>query len=368
VKDIVLVVADLSAGGTQRVVTNLANYWMTHGKNITVITLAGPETDFFELSDQIQRIVIGRQADSNSFIGGIFANIRRVWALRCHIKLIRPDVCIGFIGQTNILLTLAGLGLTTRTVISERNDPRRQSLGYMWDILRRRIYPLAGLVTANSREVVKALETFVPPGKLAYLPNPVSNLDDELAGSDQTNKVIAIGRLHYQKGHDILIEAFANIAPRHPDWNLDIVGEGDMQAALQTQISTHRLEERITLTGRVRDVQNRLSAAKIFALPSRFEGTPNALLEALSQGLPAIVSDASAGALEFVHHQQNGLIVPVDDVDALSRALTHMIKDEALRQEFAVKSKKMVKKLSLPNVAAEWERVLQLPGPDTDIH
>jgi GalNAc-alpha-(1->4)-GalNAc-alpha-(1->3)-diNAcBac-PP-undecaprenol alpha-1,4-N-acetyl-D-galactosaminyltransferase len=355
-----MVLADLNSGGTQRVVSNLANYWSGTGKKVTVITLSDQQTDFFKLSPAVMRISIGGQENSFSILSGLAANFRRIKLLRVTLKKLKAESAIGLIGQTNILLTLAGLGLETKIIISERNDPRRQSLGRLWNFLRRNIYPLADLVTANSQEIVKALEAFVPKHKLAYLPNPVVFSGPADTGLSQQNRIIAVGRLHHQKAHDILISAFARITPLHPDWSLEIVGDGDQHNALHNQISELGLEDRIALTGRVENVQARLAEAKIFALPSRFEGTPNALLEALAEGLPAIVSDASAGALEFVKHRQNGLVVPVDDISALSQALILMIEDESLRQAYGESSRLMVEQMSLPKVAAEWEKVLQL--------
>jgi GalNAc-alpha-(1->4)-GalNAc-alpha-(1->3)-diNAcBac-PP-undecaprenol alpha-1,4-N-acetyl-D-galactosaminyltransferase len=359
---IILVISDLQSGGTQRVVSSLANYWVRVGKKVTVITFSTPEDDFFRLSNPVERISIGGQKDSSSFLSGLVSNLRRIRRLRDTLETLKADLAIGLIGHTNILLTLAGMGLKTKIIISERNDPRRQSIGRLWDFLRQKIYPYADLVTSNSREVVTALEDFVPGRKLAYLPNPVSIPDSERPHPPRQNKIVAVGRLHHQKAHDILIPAFAKLSGKHPDWRLEIVGEGGERPALQHQIDSLGMAKKITLAGRVQNVEERLAKSKIFAMPSRYEGTPNALLEALSLGIPAVISDASAGALEYVRNGESGLIVPVNDIDGLEEALCKLVEDDNLRQAFADRSTAMVEHLSLPKVAEVWESILDQVG------
>jgi GalNAc-alpha-(1->4)-GalNAc-alpha-(1->3)-diNAcBac-PP-undecaprenol alpha-1,4-N-acetyl-D-galactosaminyltransferase len=358
-KMFVFVLADLQSGGTQRVVSSLANYWSKTGNEVTVITLAERDSDFFKLSAAIKRIVIGGQRDSNSLVTGIVANISRIILIRNALKDLNARTAVGMICQTNILLVIAGLGLKTRIIISERNDPKRQSFGRAWDFLRRRIYPLADLVTANSREAVISLEAFVPKHKLEFLPNPVAFSSMNKDGKSPENRIIAVGRLHPQKAHDILISAFAKLIPKYPDWHLEILGEGDERLALSNLIKRFDLERSVTLSGRVENVMERLSRAKIFALPSRHEGTPNALLEAMAAGVAPVVSDASSGALEYVEHQINGLVVPVDDVDVLAKALCQLTENDKERQTYARKSISKVEHLSLPEVASYWESIIE---------
>jgi GalNAc-alpha-(1->4)-GalNAc-alpha-(1->3)-diNAcBac-PP-undecaprenol alpha-1,4-N-acetyl-D-galactosaminyltransferase len=357
-EEIVFVIADLQSGGTQRVVSILANYWSQNSKKVTVITLSGPETDFFKLSAEVNRISLGGQTDSSSLISGLTANLQRIRLLRRELQKLQARYAIGLISHTNILLTLAGLGLETRIIISERNDPRRQSLGLVWNFLRRFIYPLADLVTANSREVVAALRAFVPEYKLAYLPNPIAEFNLPAQDSPDSRLIIAVGRLHYQKAHDILISAFAKVASRYSDWRLEILGEGSERDILQGQIDDLGMNGKITLTGRVTNVAEHLAKASIFALPSRFEGTPNALLEAMSVGVAPVISDTTAGALEYVEDQENGLIIPVEDVDGLANAFFQLIENDTIRRDFAKRSIAKVQHLSLPEVARIWQATI----------
>jgi GalNAc-alpha-(1->4)-GalNAc-alpha-(1->3)-diNAcBac-PP-undecaprenol alpha-1,4-N-acetyl-D-galactosaminyltransferase len=354
----VFILADLESGGTQRVVTSLANYWADQGRDISVITFSDPESDFFKLSPEVQRHSIGGQQNSGSFLTGLVANFQRIKALRRVLATLNLEVAIAFIAHTNILAVIAGFGLKTRILISERNDFRQQSVGRIWDLFRRIVYPMADLVTANSKEVVAALGSFVPETKLAFLPNPVAVLNHGATAPAKKNIIIAVGRLHPQKAHNVLIDAFSRIEADHPDWTLEILGEGSERPALEKQISGNNLENCIFLRGRVTNVGEHLLAAKIFVMPSRFEGTPNALLEALSTGLPSIVSDATAGGLEYVSHGENGYIFPVDDAEALGTQLKTLIEDSEIREKFSLSAKARVEGLSLSNIAETWDRTI----------
>ena len=355
---LVFIVADLESGGTQRVVTSLTNYWADQGREISVITFSDPDSDFFKLSPKVRRYSIGGQQNSDTFLTGLLANFQRIKALRKALTTLNSDVAIAFIAHTNILAVIAGMGLKTRILISERNDFRRQSVGRIWDLLRRIAYPMADLVTANSKDVVAALGSFVPETKLAFLPNPVADLDHGTTLPDKNNTIIAVGRLHSQKAHNVLVDAFSRIEADHPNWTLEILGEGGERPALENQISENNLENRVFLRGRVANVGEHLQAAKIFVMSSRFEGTPNALLEALSAGLPSIVSDATTGGLEYVSHGENGYVFPVDDAETLGTQLTTLIESSEIREEFSLSARTSVKNLSLSNVAETWDRTI----------
>jgi glycosyltransferase involved in cell wall biosynthesis len=191
---------------------------------------------------------------------------------------------------------------------------------------------MADLVTANSRGAIATLERFVPAEKLAFVPNPVvqgrPSARADLAGPT----ILNVGRLSPQKAQDVLIAAFAEVAADHPSWQLAIIGTGESEAALRRQTGGLGLADRVHFVGQVADPNPYYQAAEVFALPSRFEGTPNALLEAMSAGMPCIVSDASGGPLEYVDDGKTGLVVPADDSTALAGALRRLIENPELRQ------------------------------------
>jgi GalNAc-alpha-(1->4)-GalNAc-alpha-(1->3)-diNAcBac-PP-undecaprenol alpha-1,4-N-acetyl-D-galactosaminyltransferase len=353
---IALVIADLSGGGAQRVITILAKEWATRGREVTLITFAGEDVDFFETPPSVNRIAIGGSENSGNFLAAIVSNFRRIQRLRRAIKTCNAQTVISFVGATNVLAVLACIGLSQKLVISERNDPARQSLGRIWDYLRRSLYGRADLVTANSEGAISTLATFVPEKRLQLVKNPILPPPDEFSASPE-KIVLNIGRLTHQKAQDILIEAFASIASDFPGWNLVIAGEGNRRNSLLELTEELGVRDRVTLPGQI-DTWEYLSKASIFALPSRFEGTPNAMLEAMSVGLPVIVTDASTGPLEYVKNEKSGLVIPPDDSDALSKALVRLMSDENKRNSIGREAQRSISSCECDMVMEIWDTLL----------
>jgi len=356
--DVALIIGDLSEGGAQRVVTTLANAWTEAGHRVAIITIAGAELDYFDVSSRVTRLAVGQAGASPGPLVAIATTLRRIRGLRALIKKTRAPVAVAFVGSTNVLAILATRGLGVRVVISERNDPARQSLGRIWDALRRWLYRHADLVTANSYAALTTLQRFVPVERLAYAPNPLS-MPSSLPPRSVCPVILNVGRLHPQKGQDILISAFASATAELPEWRLAIAGSGDLEMPLRAQAAALGVESRVDLLGLV-DPWPHYARAAIFALPSRFEGTPNALLEAMSLGVPPVVSNASGGPLEFVEHGVTGLVVPPDDAIALATTLNLLIQDEGLRARLGEAARARVEECAVAPVLAQWEGLIQL--------
>ncbi len=371
--EIVLVIGDLGNGGTQRVFATLANLWAAQGRKVCVITQSGPETDFHHLEPRVQRFVFGKLAESNGLFTGLFSNIARIFSLRRALRQANAKVVVAAVPPTAVLAVLAGIGLKTRIVVAERNDPARQSYGRYWDFLRRYLYPRAALVTANSLGALESLRAFVPEERLAHLPNPLVSGNGEASGARRQPILLNVGRLQRAKGQDVLIEAFAMIAAEFPEWRLAIAGRGKLEDSLRALAESKGITERIDWLGETSEIWKHYATASIFVLPSRHEGTPNALLEAMSAGLPAIVTQASPGPLELVEDGVNGLVVPVDDPMALAAALRTLIGDSALRARQGGAGRERIGEFSIDIVSQRWEQVLGLMPltprpPDSSVH
>ncbi len=354
--EIVVVIEGLGGGGAQRVATILANRWAREGRGVAVVTLTDSETDFFTLDSKVKRRVAGGTEISKNLISGLAANLRRILALRKIFREEGPRVVVGFGAQINIVVILAASFLGVRVVISERNDPARQSFGQVWDTLRRALYRFADVVTANSGAAIEAMRSYVSSEKLVLLPNP----PPEPPGREPSPGpvVLAVGRLHPQKAHDVLISAFARISPKFPDWSLLILGEGDLRGDLERQVGELGLAGRVQLPGQTDDPYRYYLDAGVFALPSRYEGSSNALLEAMSCGLPVIVSDACPGSTDLVEDGKSGLVVRSGDVDSLAGALTRLIDAEDFRARLGAAARDKISRLRDSNVFAEWEHTL----------
>ena len=158
----------------------------------------------------------------------------------------------------------------------------------------------------------------------------------------------------------MLLEAWAKVTKTLPDWQLAIVGDGPLHAKLKMRAAELNIENCVKWLGHVSDPFPLLRAAEVFVLTSRFEGTPNALLEAMACGLPAVVSDASPGPCELVGTDESaGLIVPVEDSSATAEALTHLALNEALRRRLGVAAKMRAGAHKADQAIDVWLRLLR---------
>ena len=360
---IALVISDMSSsGGAQRVVATLANAWAARGRNVLVITFDDGLRDFFPLDTRVQRIALDLMQESRSALSAIAANLRRVLILRRILAMSDISTAVAFVGATNILTVLAGLGLDRRIVISERNDPERQSLGRPWDWLRERVYRYADLVTANSRAALLAMGRYVPAEKLAHVPNPLG-IDPARAGErDASRTILTVGRLDRQKGHDVLLEAFARSRARRDGWRLAIVGDGPLAASLGAQAEALGVAGEVAWHGWVSDPSACYANSAVFVLASRHEGTPNVVLEALAAGLPVIVTEACGGALEFVKNEDSGLVVPAEDPAALAAAIDRLADHAELRESLGEAGRRRLGDGHPQRALARWDAVLSPEG------
>lgn len=283
---------------------------------------------------------------------------RRVDAFRSAFIEFGAPVVVSLLTRTNIYVLAATRGLPLRVVISERNDPDLQLIDPLLDGLRSISYRRAHAVTANSATVLAKMERFVPAKKLRLLPNPVVPPPIPARAEARGQHFVTLGRLVKQKGTDVLLHAFARIADELPDWSLEIIGDGPLRAELAALAERLGLGRRVTFRGYVDDPVDELMRAQVFVLPSRFEGMPNALLEAMACGLAPVVTDASPGPLECVRHEETGLVVPAENPEALAAAMQRLAVDDDLRERLAIQAAECVRAHVWPAVESQWLEVL----------
>jgi GalNAc-alpha-(1->4)-GalNAc-alpha-(1->3)-diNAcBac-PP-undecaprenol alpha-1,4-N-acetyl-D-galactosaminyltransferase len=296
-----------------------------------------------------------------SSIGFGYELIRISAWLRRTLRAIEPDAVLSFLTQTNILTVLATRGLDLHTVISERNDPRLQRHRGRVELLRWLVYRWADVVTANSKGALQELARFVPADKLGFLPNPLMTSATPGTAEFRASTVITVGRLVEQKGLDVLLDAWARVVEALPGWRLAIVGGGPLAEALKAQAARLKIEDSVDWMGHVADPFPLLRGAELFILTSRFEGSPNALLEAMACGLPAIVSDASPGPCELVGAKDSaaGVVVPVEDAQATAAAILRLARNESLRRRFGLAARERVREHEADQAIEVWLRLLR---------
>jgi glycosyltransferase involved in cell wall biosynthesis len=407
--DLVFVCECLGAGGIQRVVSTLSNEWTRRGRKVCVVTRL--DRYFFELDTSIEHVVftserVRRQAPqllravavrdlarvklrrsrlaqwrgASMFAEVLYGLVVRlpvriyfaaiftldVLALRRTLARLDAPLVIAMGTPLNLTTLVATLGMSRCVVISERGDAKAmQQSWWPWGWAAAKLYEKANLVTANSRALVGQMNAFVRARKLAFVPNPLwvergHGRDRDYDSTQTPTVVLSVARLVPEKAPEVLLDGFALCAKEYVDCRLVLVGEGHLEAELRAQASRLGIAERIDWCGLVRDLLPHYDSARVFVLVSRVEGTPNALLEAMGCGVPVIVSDGTPGLLELVEHGVTGLVVPVNDADALCEALCLMLADASLRRRLGVAGRERVLEYELSRSVATWDDALEL--------
>ena len=353
-RKILLTIPTLQGGGAERVMSLLANHWVAQGWNVTLATYEKAVEPFYNLDSRVTLLQLN-VLSLNPWLRP-FEVVKRIWKLRQLINNIRPEVVLSFLDMNNFLTIVASLGAGVPVVAGERTNPDIVVLPKIKKFLRDWSYGLADKVVVQTDRTKGAFSEALS-NKMDVIPNPIVVQNNY--SSQREKKIVSVGRLSEEKRYPILIEAFERIAKKHEAWNLEIFGEGPERPAIENLIKERHLEERIKLMGRVKNIHEEMNKGAIFAFASRFEGMPNALCEAMALGLPVISTDCPTGPREVIDPDENGFLIPVDDVAAMATSIDKLIKDENLREKFGKAAQEKMKDYAIDKIAAMWEETFE---------
>ncbi len=349
---IVIIIAQMLCGGAEHVVLNLLNMFNIEGMQTKFIVLGNVDFEIFPVMSKINFVQFHCQKKSNP----LFINRAKVKFIRDVVIDFNTDIVLSFIDATNVLALLATRGLKIPVIISERNNPDRSKMSRIWFYLRSIMYPFAtSLVVAN-----EGLKNICKDKKFNKRIDVIPNLmkcNKEGYILNRHKKIIAVGSLSSQKRFDLLIDAFSQLHQRNrlDGYQLSIFGEGPLRAVLQKQIDGYGLQAEIQLQGASHDIFKEYCNSSIFVLCSDYEGQPNVLLEAMSCGLACIASDCDFGPREVIIPDENGLLVPTNDVLSLAHSIERLILDDGLQIKLGKKAQQTISShFSYHSVSMQW--------------
>lgn len=369
-----IVIHSLRGGGAERVAVDLATYWHGRGCRVTVVTQTRMDEDAYRLPAGVRRHALGLDAHGGGGARALWDNARRCWVLRRLIRKERPSVVLGMMTKASILSVLAARGQRCRVIASEHTHPPIQNLPRVWQRLRRWAYPRADAVVALTQGTARWLDKALPGVRAQVIPNavrwPLPDEGPQLEPPVQPgrHRLLAVGRLHPVKGFDLLLAAFARIAPLFPDWDLVILGEGAQREPLQDAVHAADLSGRVFMPGRVGNMMAWYQASDLYVLSSRAEGLSNTLLEAMASGLPCVAFDCETGPREIIREGIDGVLVqPAGDPEALAAWLSDLMAHPEVRDRFANRAVDVRDRFGVARVMALWELVFQghRIGPST---
>jgi GalNAc-alpha-(1->4)-GalNAc-alpha-(1->3)-diNAcBac-PP-undecaprenol alpha-1,4-N-acetyl-D-galactosaminyltransferase len=356
---IALIISSLRGGGAERVMTDMANYWVKKGWDISIITLSGPEVDdAYPLDTRINRLHLSLEKISGSIIQKLINNISRIRRLRNTLDDIDPQAVISFMDTVNVITILSSFKKRWKVIVSERTNPSQNPLiNSFWRFLRKYTYSYSNFVVAQTKGASLWL---IEQGfnNVTTIPNSIRILPVIKPECQRDNIILAAGRFDTYKGFDLLIRSCGEIFKENKEWSLVILGDGPERNKLEQLSKNYNIEDQVSLPGRVRDIEEWMKNASIFASCSRIEGFPNVVLEAMGMGCAVISTDCNYGPSDIIENNLNGLLFPVDSADDLTDAIVKLISDSELRKSLGREAIKIRERYSQKNIMAIWENVL----------
>lgn len=365
---LVFFINNLAGGGAERVVATLGNYWASKHWDITIVTLGSKSLDFYSLNPAIMRISLGFSGNSKHVLDALLQNMRRVIALRRIIKQVQPKVVLSMMSTPNVLLAFASRGIPGLCAIgSERCYPPHSPLGPLWNTLRKKMYVRLSAVVALTQECAEWIKIHSSAKRVPIIPNAVcwpvpDNLPRIVPNaicSPERKILLAVGRLGKVKNFGLLIKVFSELAFKYPGWDLVILGDGQERQILEAQIRETMLTTRIFIPGIAGNVAEWYTRADLYVMSSRSEGFPNALVEALAYGLPAVSFDCDTGPRDIIRHGVDGLLVPPGNEQGLLVALERLMGDSDLRKTMAYRAIDARERFSIEKIAGMWENLFR---------
>lgn len=356
VKKICLVIPSLHAGGMERVMSELAEYFCSKKEFEVHLVLYGLTREiFYSIPDNI---IIHKPSFEFDNSKRTWNTLKTLWFLRYKIKDIHPDTVLSFGELWNNFVLLATLGLNFPVFVSDRCQPDK-SLGALHDRLRNWLYPNAAGVICQTQTAKEIYGRMFKHDNFVVIGNPIRNIEPN-PKIQKENIVLTVGRLIKSKHHDELIKMFAEINP--VDWKMVIVGDDALRqknkARLEQLVVDLEMQGKIELVGKRSDVDDFYNRAKIFAFTSSSEGFPNVIGEAMSASLPVIAYDCIAGPSDLVEHEKTGFLIPLHNKELFKKQLREMILNENLRESMDEKAKQKINHYSVESIGEEFKMVL----------
>lgn len=346
---IMMAITGMQSGGAERVMATLCNE-LSKRHEVCLLIMKTAQSDY-SISDRVE-VVAGNIANQNL--------LKCVQFTKREITRRNPDVILSFMTKTNIILMLAAMqtGMSRRVVIAERANPYNAKS--IFRILRRFLYPRAGGAVFQTVQAQKYYDGIIT-GNSAVLRNPLNpDFDEEAYEGIRRKAIVTMGRLSIEKNQKLLVEAFSKIALEYPEYTVEIYGDGPLKEELQRQIDSSGLSKRVLLMGRKERVRDYVKDASVFVLPSNSEGMPNALLEAMAMGIPSIATDCPIGGSAFIiQDHENGILIPMNDSNALAQSLTELIENPEIAEKLGEKGRLVTQDFAAEKVCAEWEAYLK---------
>lgn len=362
-----------SAGGVERIISYKANYFAdVYGFCVTIIMTEGNGKDcFFPVSDKVE--IINYELDFEALWllplwKKILVYLQKQYIFKKKLKAdllrIRPDIAISTLRrEINFLTDIKDGSLKIgelhvnranyRNLDANNSNPIKRLLARMWmDSLLRHLKRLDKMVVLTD----SALNDWPELSNVVKIPDA---LPFKIEGKSELSakRVLSIGRYAYDKGNDMLLQAWAIIEKQYPDWNLEVYGNGNKEPYQKQMIDLGVDQQRCHLLGPVADVKKEYLSSSVFVLPSRFEGFGLVIIEAMACGVPVVAFDCENGPRSIITDGENGFLIPPFEISLFAEKVMLLMADKELRYRMGKNAQKAASQYEIDRIGQQWKRL-----------
>lgn len=354
-KKILFVNSSLSGGGSEKVMTILANGFSDRNYSVDMVLVREGKNNTYNLSNKVNCIKL-KYKKKNKI--NIF--ISRINQLRMLIKKNDYDYVISFMYDINFVTILACLGLNKKVIVSERADPKnRTKFRKLTRIVELLLYRFASKIVFQTNYVRKLYPKYIQK-KSTVIVNPVDSNIPERFNGIRDKIIVAAGRFTNQKNFEMLINCFEIFHKKNKDFKLIIYGEGSLRKNYEQLIDKYNAKDYILLPGFKDNVNELMNKSFAYVSTSNYEGISNSMLEALAMGLPSICTDCPVGgAGAIIKNDENGILIPLGDEDKLIESLNLLVNDEEYYKKLSENAVKTKTIYSIDNIVSIWEKEIE---------
>ena len=353
-KTIAFYIGSLARGGAEHVMVNLATYFKLQGYKVYLVTKLIDEPEY-EVPEGVIRIIadITKEEERGSRVSNLknrINKLKNIW------KEIKPDIIVSFIRKNNLMAIASSRGLGIPVVVGIRSNPARELQGRFFKPLSFFMFRFAAGIIMQTTAGVEFLPGYLKK-KAVVMPNSIDGaFIGNICEKERKPEIVIVGRIDKNKNQKMVLEAFDEIKDKYPEWSLHLYGDGESKEELENQYR----DDRIVFHGQVSGVKDYIKDSSVFVLPSKQEGMPNALIEAMALGLACISTDCPCGGpADLIRQDENGILIPVDDEKELKKQLERLMSDADLRDRLGKEATKIAEVLSPDIVNIKWKEYLE---------
>lgn len=349
-------------GGIEKAIIQLANLLDREGHKITLLILDETDKVFFPLNEEIETVreplFFGITSKGNKLTRKA-AFVKNTLQLRKLLKSLDPEVVIATEYPFAIAAVLSGIRKKAKLITWEHHHLYELPKSFFWEKMFRLTYPRSSAVVTLNSDEKKLFDEF--NDNTVVIPNFIT---PSIKQSTQTNKkILTVGRLTHVKGTDLLLEAAKIVFQKHPDWQWELIGTGDMKAQLLASIKDEKLESHLLVSPPLSPaLETNYAEASIYVCSSRHESFGMTIIEAMNAGLPCISFDCETGPRHIIRNNEDGLLVEKDDPAKLAVAISSLITNEEKRKKMGEKALENVKRFSPGMALPMWKELIGEPA------